>query len=218
VYGYALTLQRLNRHREFIEIVNRYDGLFPKVVGLLFKDGFNHPPPPCERQTDSEFAWSRSRPRPDYRSTSAIGQDGADRPGAGDLSRPTYYDDALVNSRAAYRVARSDFPVPVSPQNLLRFAVRAALPPDRSGRVAQTFRTEGPLQPPRIARRVPGAGAMPYERFGIALLPAYDGATMVKFHTAYYYYAAAGTTWAEDSAAAARDTPAVSAPVEQRSR
>lgn len=58
---------------------------------------------------------------------------------------------------------------------------------------------------------------MPYERFGIALLPAYDGATTVKLHTAYYY-AAAGTTWAEGSAAAARDTPAVSVPVEQRSR
>jgi len=59
---------------------------------------------------------------------------------------------------------------------------------------------------------------MPYERFGIALLPAYDGATTVKVHTTYYYYAAAGTTWAEDSAAAAPDTPAVSARVEQRSR
>jgi tetratricopeptide (TPR) repeat protein len=218
VYGYALTLQRLNRHREFIEIVNRYDGLFPKVVGLLFRDGFNHPPPPCERQTDSEIAWSRSHPRPDYRSTSASGQDGANRTGSADGSRPIYYDDALVNSRAAYRVARSDFPVPVSPQNPLRFAVRAPLPPDRSGRVAQAFRVEGPLQPPRIARRVPGAGAMPYERFGIALLPAYDGATTVKVHTTYYYYAAAGTTWAEDSAAAAPDTPAVSARVEQRSR
>src|SRR5262249_43766361 len=33
VYGYALALRRLKRSREFIEIVNRYDGLFPMVVG-----------------------------------------------------------------------------------------------------------------------------------------------------------------------------------------
>jgi hypothetical protein len=46
---------------------------------------------------------------------------------------------------------------------------------------------------------------MPYERSGVALLPAYDGATTVKFRAAPYYYAAAGTTWAEESEAAARD-------------
>jgi tetratricopeptide (TPR) repeat protein len=60
VYGYGLTLQRLNMHREFIEIVNRYDGLFPKVLGLLFKDDFYHPPNPCDRNVVAQIAGSRS--------------------------------------------------------------------------------------------------------------------------------------------------------------
>ncbi|MEG9529284.1 MAG: hypothetical protein MIL41_26535, partial [Hyphomicrobiales bacterium] len=37
VFGYALTLQRLKRQRPFLEVVNRYDGLFPKVVDLVFR-------------------------------------------------------------------------------------------------------------------------------------------------------------------------------------
>ena len=46
VYGYALSLQRMHRAREFRDVVNRYDGLFPKVVQLAFDDGRRPPPPP----------------------------------------------------------------------------------------------------------------------------------------------------------------------------
>src|SRR5947209_11400466 len=46
VYGYALTLKKLKKTKEFVEIVNSYDGLFPMVIGLLFSDDAYHPPTP----------------------------------------------------------------------------------------------------------------------------------------------------------------------------
>ena len=48
VFGYALTLQRLKRQRPFLETVNRYDGLFPKAVDLLFQDATAGSPLPCD--------------------------------------------------------------------------------------------------------------------------------------------------------------------------
>ncbi|OHV14546.1 hypothetical protein BK022_25920, partial [Methylorubrum extorquens] len=47
VFGYALTLQRLKRQRPYLETVNRYDGLFPKVVDMLFREDTGGPPLPC---------------------------------------------------------------------------------------------------------------------------------------------------------------------------
>uniref|UniRef100_UPI001E64FC11 hypothetical protein n=1 Tax=Methylobacterium sp. Leaf118 TaxID=2876562 RepID=UPI001E64FC11 len=46
VLGYALSLSRLKRTRAYLEVVNRYDGLFPKVVGLVFAE-----PDPQARDT-----------------------------------------------------------------------------------------------------------------------------------------------------------------------
>ena len=37
------------------------------------------------------------------------------------------------------------------------------------------MRDPSTTRPPLVARRVNGAGAMPYERFGFALLPGYNG-------------------------------------------
>ena len=37
--GYALAMMRDNRRKTALDIINRYDGLFPKVVALLFPDG-----------------------------------------------------------------------------------------------------------------------------------------------------------------------------------
>jgi cellulose synthase operon protein C len=39
---------------------------------------------------------------------------------------------------------------------------------------------------------------MPYERYGITLLPAYNGVTTVSFHAGAYRAAANGTMWAEE--------------------
>ncbi len=216
VYGYALALQRLKRHREFVEIVNRYDGLFPKVVGLVIKDDLYHPPNPCD-MTPAQIARSRSQSGHDpdmYRTTSSIVGDGSHGPASGGASRPANSGAAPVRFNTALRVARSEFPLAVPPENPLRFPSRGNAPHDRAGKVAQAFRTDGPFHLPHLARRVPGADAMPYEHFGIALLPAYDGATTMKFRAAPYYYAAAGTTWAEEGAAVMRE--ASPAPVPER--
>ena len=47
VYGYALSLQRMRKPKEFRDVVNRYDGLFPKVVELAFDDVCLLTPRPC---------------------------------------------------------------------------------------------------------------------------------------------------------------------------
>ena len=61
VYGYALTLKRLKRQKEFLEIVNRYDGLFPKVVELLFpEERPDQPPTPCEQKTETRKPEART--------------------------------------------------------------------------------------------------------------------------------------------------------------
>jgi hypothetical protein len=52
---------------------------------------------------------------------------------------------------------------------------------------------------PLVARRVPGVGPMPYERYGFALLAAYNGQTTASApHSAAY--APAGTPWAQQMA------------------
>src|SRR5262249_55424848 len=49
VFGYALTLRRLKRNQEFVEVLNRYDGLFPKVLTLLFPGANAVSEAACER-------------------------------------------------------------------------------------------------------------------------------------------------------------------------
>lgn len=48
VYGYALALRRQKKMKEFWETLNRYDGLFPKVIDIIYPDGRHHPPTPCD--------------------------------------------------------------------------------------------------------------------------------------------------------------------------
>jgi tetratricopeptide (TPR) repeat protein len=216
VYGYALALQRLKRHREFIEVVNRYDGLFPSVVALVFRDDRPRPPNPCDMTAPSQIARYRSEPDFDpYRVASAVVQPaGRGTPERG-ATRPPESATAAVKFNAALKVARSEFPLAVTPENPLRFPRRALASADRVGKPPQGLRTDGPFHFPRTARRVPGADAMPYERFGVTLLPAHDGATTAKFRAAPYHYAAAGTTWAEEGAADAREAPLQDAPARE---
>ena len=48
VYGYALTLQKHKKTKEFWDVMNRYDGLFPKVIDIIYPDDQYHPPTPCD--------------------------------------------------------------------------------------------------------------------------------------------------------------------------
>jgi cellulose synthase operon protein C len=211
VYGYGLTLQRLGKHHELVEIANRYDGVFPRVVGLLFRDDYIHPPTPCEIRAHPQLA-TRVKLRPDPDMTDA----GYIPAGAGYTQ--TALPAAKIKSAAGdpfagRRIARADFPIAVNPENPLRFPVRGGSPSDQGSRIGQ-LRTDAPFNPPRLARRVPGAEAMPYERYGVTLLPAYNGVTTVSFHAGAYRAAANGTMWADENAAPARDASmAPSAPL-----
>ncbi|TXN01109.1 hypothetical protein FV242_19830 [Methylobacterium sp. WL64] len=165
VFGYALTLQRLKRQRPFLETVNRYDGLFPKAVDLLFQDATAGSPLPCD-------------PAPPV-AAAAPGRHAA-APGRAEVAplnrvpRPDLPNAAADAKPIA--VQRNEFPLAVSMENGLRY------PPPGLARIlaepvpAGTYAREPTASaPPLVARRVPGAGPMPYERFGYALLPDYRG-------------------------------------------
>ena len=56
VLGYALTLSRLKKTREFLEVVNRYDGLFPTVVDLVLPAPDAQASGPCDPVRDPPAA------------------------------------------------------------------------------------------------------------------------------------------------------------------
>jgi hypothetical protein len=94
-------------------------------------------------------------------------------------------------------ISRSDFPVAVKFQNAMRFASVAGVSPllETSDQIAGALVHESETaDQPLVARRVPGVGAMPYERYGYALLAAYNGQkTASAPHSALY--APVGTLW-----------------------
>lgn len=184
VYGYALALQRAGQQRAFIEVVNRYDGLFPRVVGLLFN------------RSDRTSPCDAAPARPAEAAARGPYLDLAPEP-RGRVPRP----DAL-EAAAPPLVRRSDFPLAVAMENDLRAApagsplASLAAPPARvSGRG------------PTTARRVPGVGPMPYERYGFALLPAWTGETGPSAVSAAERPAPRGTLWSAMQAVPADPPP-----------
>jgi hypothetical protein len=100
------------------------------------------------------------------------------------------------------KISRSEFPIRIALENPLRFAPVGQAPMVNAQNVATTpavmayFAHEpGLLMSPLVARRVPGAGVMPYERYGFALLPGYNGAVNASSPTASDQAAPAGTLW-----------------------
>ncbi|TNC15704.1 hypothetical protein FF100_00020 [Methylobacterium terricola] len=188
VYGYALALQRAGQQRAFVEVVNRYDGLFPRVVGLLFAARSDRPSPcdaaaPRAAEPTARTAYLDLAPPPEPR---------------GRVPRP----DALEAAAATPLVRRSDFPLAVPMENDLRAAPAGsplgpmAIPPSR-----------GPGRGPTTARRVPGVGPMPYERFGFALLPGWTGETGPSAPSAADRPAPLGTLWSAMQAVPADPPP-----------
>lgn len=161
VFGYALTLQRLKRQRDYLEVINRYDGLFAKVVNLLFSDEPDGPPLVCQQtaQGPVRLAPTQSAVQP--------------APTIGRIPKP---GSAPAGDTRPVAVARKEFPLAVPMDNPLRYPP-ASLQRALTQAVAPGSYVKEPAMPapPLVARRVPGAGPMPYERFGFALLPAYDG-------------------------------------------
>ena len=228
VYGYALSLQRMKRAKEFRDVVNRYDGLFPKVVALAFDDGRRTPPPPCEANVSAPSAPPRAdavvaHARPDW-----TGRTMADtlRPQAA-APRQTQADPAYARARVPSPdllagggasvqpalIKKTEFPFAVAQGNALRFSASHTVTTEDSGAHGQD--APGPL----VARRVPGVGAMPYERFGFTLLPGWDGTAEASSPTAADRNAAVGTLWSLEVSLRNGANPGLSnAPVDTTAR
>lgn len=183
VFGYALSLQRLHRAKEFRDVVNRYDGLFPKVVALAFDDGIRRPPSPCDAPAKTAAAepaasvqllqpqnWS-GRTMADTLLPKAAATKDRPKMARLDYGRPRVPSpDAMggADGGLSALTKKTDFPFAVPPENALRFSA------------LNSVATQEPVNPeraswPLVARRVPGVGAMPYERYGFTLLPGWDG-------------------------------------------
>lgn len=210
-YGYALTLKKLKRQKEFLDVVNRWDGLFPKVVEIIFPDGLYHPPTPCDIQAAMQLAPTQQQVQgvgqsyvvPGATPNMAAGYDprllpqGMVRPGAPAIAPPQAY-----GALRPPKIDPKEFPIAVDPENPLRYAAVASGP--RPGAPAppifpppilrEPFRLPRPL----VANRVPGVGAMPYERYGFALLPGWTGQTAASNPTHTAQIAPAGTLWSSE--------------------
>jgi len=218
-YGLALSARKLGKTRDFVEIVNRYDGLFPKVVELVFPDNLYHPPTPCDLLNASEKDRQRllagqpngplapiPAPMPAESSYVAARQAGyltpqtaapaavALRPSGPPVAYPARPDQMP-------KINLAEFPVSVPPENLLRFAgtQKMASAPAPMGRLRVAIDSGAAAEPwrgaqPMVATRVPGVGPMPYERYGFSLLPGWTGVLAASApHNAQA--APAGTLW-----------------------
>jgi tetratricopeptide (TPR) repeat protein len=171
-FGLALTARRLKRSAEVIDIANRYDGLFPQVVALMYpSDGGGIDPCDTRRidtATPTRPAARALMPLPDAKRTAFVGP------------RP------------------SEFPIVVAPENPYR-AVTSEQPTGRN--VASAWRPASAVSQPLDARRVSGVMAMPYERFGKTLLPGIDRSTQPSLSEGAVLQAPRGTLWANDQTA-----------------
>ncbi len=220
VYGYALTANRLKKRKELLELANRYDGLFPKVVEILFPDGYYHPPSPCDLPDVA-----KNRPHPQNMGTFTVpGPSNIDpalaRAGADPRDPNVQYgrNGAQTDQPQVPKISRAEFPVQIDPENPQR-AASLARPGDRNIQVAlppganiglPNEPTRGPY--PQVARRVPGVGPMPYERWGFALLPSWNGIETATWPPASAQAAPAGTLWATDADARAQANGGAPAP------
>lgn len=227
VYGYALTLRRLKKDKGLYELANRYDGLFAKVVEILFPDNYYHPPTPCDRKGAEKLHG------PALRAAAYVAPGPAMIPGA----LPNY--DPQASAYAAQKNAttpidaqtppeilfqrvmktiKGKFPVVVAPENPLRFrplpmasaanarAPAQGVPPAADGPLRRDPATQ---PPPLVARRVPGVGPMPYESYGFSLLAGWNGVETATWPPYSQQIAPAGTQWASQDADPAKAALAV---------
>jgi tetratricopeptide (TPR) repeat protein len=216
VYGYALTLQKMKQTKEFWDLMNRYDGLFGKVLEIIFPDGRYHPPTPCD-----ELANARLRQQQQAVGAYTVpGSNPAAPPQGVPLQNLTAAQAAGYVYNGQYgagwgyqqqqqrvelpKIDRKFFPVAVDPENPLRYAATAAPNAQSPAQFAQAA-AQIALQPepfrgpyPLVAARVPGVGRMPYERYGFSLLPGWNGVNGPTTPTYAAQIAPAGTLWATE--------------------
>jgi len=217
-HGYALTLRKLKKDKQFLEIANRYDGLFPTVVEMLFPSGYLYPPTPCDRRNANALhgpvirlgvvlapgpaflQQAASAPRDAYE----LAQRNAQYAQTRQLAQSMTLDKLLKSLRGR-------FPLAVAAENPLRFpafgmpgAPKASVPPHPPA--AQIALQQEPVRGPAhlVARRVPGVGPMPYENYGFSLLPGWNGIETATSPPASAEAPASGTLSADDAADALR--------------
>lgn len=209
VYGYALTLKRLKRDREFWEVQNRYDGLFGKVLEIVFPDGYYHPPTPCDQVAQP----ARPQPHPlgayvapgPYAAQPSAGYAyGATAAQAAGYAMSGAGQGAYAQRQDMPKIDRRLFPAATDPENQLRYGAGAPLAPRHPAQLTpaapdialQREPVRGPWA--LVASRVPGVGRMPYERYGFALLPGWNGVTGPTSPTYAMQLAPKGTLWETD--------------------
>ncbi len=217
-HGYALTLRKLKKDKQFVEIANRYDGLFPTVVEMLFPSGYLYPPAPCDSRKANTLHGPAMRigavvaPGPALlqQATSAV------RDPYELLDRNAQYAQMRQVSQnmqidKVLKSLRGRFPVAVAVENPLRFpafgmpgAPKASVPP-RPSALFIALQPEPVRGPPHlVARRVPGVGPMPYENYGFSLLPGWNGIETATVPPASAQTPAPGTLSADEIADAVR--------------
>lgn len=217
-HGYALTLRKLKKDKQFYELANRYDGLFATVVEMLFPSGYLYPPTPCDRRNANTLHGPAIRMGAIVAPGPALLQQAASavRDPYELLSRNAQYAQVrqLSDQMRIDKVLKSlrgKFPMAVAVENPLRFpafgmpgAPKASLPPRPP---APSIVLQGePVRgaPHLVARRVPGVGPMPYENYGFSLLPGWNGVETATIPPASAQTPSQGTLAAEEAADALR--------------
>ena len=159
ILGQAISLQRLKKQKDFMELINRYDGLFPNVVGLIFKDAGATTGGACGGSDKRE----QLRTLEVYNPNKKLSALQVPQPGA-------VYDQKIDASQP---IKPKDFPLAVASENPLRF-------PEAAGSKAKLMVARPPDadQRPLLARRVSGVMAMPYEQPDLKLSPGWNGESL----------------------------------------
>ncbi|QGM96864.1 hypothetical protein [Methylocystis parvus] len=219
VYGLALSNKRLKNEKGLYELANRYDGLFAKVVEILFPDNYYHPPSPCDQKGADKLHGAGVRtaafiaPGPAMIPNAPPNYAPLDMNYAAqkNASYPLDLQPGQAEKRiqATLKAIRGKFPAQVDMANPLRFratpilALLAQRAPAMGfpAAVDGTYRKDPATQPaPLVARRVPGVGPMPYEQYGFSLLPGWNGQETASWPPYSQQIAPAGTIWADQEA------------------
>ncbi|QDM20799.1 hypothetical protein FIU28_06410 [Tardiphaga sp. vice154] len=207
VFGYALTLRRLKRQQEFVEIVNRYDGLFPKVLTLLFPEQGAEPASPCDGPAPAKTGVAARSA--EFLDLSNSGNSKGRMLQQGRLGQavpgPPVLSVEVANN--VPQIRRSDFPIAVAPENPLRFPTAETFRGISS--MVTEWRERGVFAAVTVARRVPGVGVLPYEKYGLKLQSAWNGTDQPNLSANIDAQAPIGTVWYAEHTALATDTSRV---------
>lgn len=219
VYGLAMSSKRVKDEKGLYTQANRYDGLFAKVIEILFPDGYYHPPSPCDQKGSEKLHG------PGVKNAAFIAPGPALIPNAPpnyapldmnyaaqkNASYPTDMQPGQEEKRvqAMLKAIKGKFPAQVDMANPLRFrampipSLLAQRAPAMGfpAAVEGMYRKDPATAPaPLVARRVPGVGPMPYEKYGFSLLPGWNGQETASWPPYSQQIAPAGTMWADQEA------------------